>query len=65
MKESYTKAKRTQNTKNKKAKRTKHKRTGIIVGFIELDPIGFSAGDNNWYRFVANGPTGKRPKGQA
>jgi RHS repeat-associated protein len=27
--------------------------------FIELDPIGFSAGDNNWYRFVANGPTGK------
>ena len=27
--------------------------------FIEMDPIGFSAGDNNWYRFVANGPTGK------
>jgi uncharacterized protein RhaS with RHS repeats len=27
--------------------------------FIELDPIGFNAGDNNWYRFVANGPTGK------
>jgi hypothetical protein len=27
--------------------------------FIELDPIGFEAGDNNWYRFVANGPTGK------
>jgi RHS repeat-associated protein len=27
--------------------------------FIELDPIGFSAGDNNWYRFVGNGPTGK------
>jgi RHS repeat-associated protein len=27
--------------------------------FIELDPIGFSAGDNNWYRFVANGPTGR------
>lgn len=24
-----------------------------------MDPIGFSAGDNNWYRFVANGPTGK------
>jgi RHS repeat-associated protein len=24
--------------------------------FIELDPIGFSAGDNNWYRFVGNGP---------
>jgi RHS repeat-associated protein len=27
--------------------------------FIELDPIGFDAGDNNWYRFVGNGPTGK------
>jgi RHS repeat-associated protein len=27
--------------------------------FIEMDPIGFSAGDNNWYRFVGNGPTGK------
>jgi hypothetical protein len=27
--------------------------------FIELDPIGFDAGDNNWYRFVANRPTGK------
>jgi len=27
--------------------------------FITLDPIGFQAGDNNWYRFVANGPTGK------
>ena len=26
---------------------------------IERDPIGFEAGDNNWYRFVANGPTGK------
>ncbi|NBT25804.1 MAG: hypothetical protein EBT09_04480, partial [Actinobacteria bacterium] len=25
--------------------------------FIERDPIGFEAGDNNWYRFVANGPT--------
>lgn len=24
-----------------------------------MDPIGFDAGDNNWYRFVANGPTGK------
>jgi hypothetical protein len=50
---------------HQKIKKSKHKRTGIIVGFIELDPIGFSAGDNNWYRFVANGPTGKRPKGQA
>jgi len=27
--------------------------------FITLDPIGFQAGDNNLYRFVANGPTGK------
>jgi RHS repeat-associated protein len=27
--------------------------------FIEMDPIGFAAGDNNWYRFVANGPTGQ------
>jgi len=26
--------------------------------FIERDPIGFAAGDNNWYRFVGNGPTG-------
>lgn len=25
---------------------------------IERDPIGFEAGDNNWYRFVANGPAG-------
>jgi RHS repeat-associated protein len=25
--------------------------------FIERDPIGFQAGDNNWYRFVANKPT--------
>ncbi|MCY2999550.1 MAG: PEP-CTERM sorting domain-containing protein [Planctomycetota bacterium] len=24
--------------------------------FIELDPIGFSAGDNNWYRLVVNSP---------
>jgi hypothetical protein len=24
-----------------------------------LDPIGFDAGDNNWYRFVANGPVGR------
>jgi RHS repeat-associated protein len=27
--------------------------------FIELDPIGFNAGDNNWYRFVGNGPLGR------
>jgi RHS repeat-associated protein len=24
--------------------------------FIERDPIGFEAGDNNWYRFVGNEP---------
>jgi RHS repeat-associated protein len=34
--------------------------------FIEMDPIGFAAGDNNWYRFVANGPTGSTdPSGLA
>jgi len=34
--------------------------------FIERDPIGFEAGDNNWYRFVANGPTiGVDPLGLA
>jgi RHS repeat-associated protein len=27
--------------------------------FIQLDPIGFQAGDNNLYRFLKNGPTGK------
>jgi RHS repeat-associated protein len=27
--------------------------------FIELDPLGFDAGDNNWYRFVGNGPVGR------
>jgi RHS repeat-associated protein len=27
--------------------------------FIEMDQLGFEAGDNNWYRFVANGPAGK------
>jgi RHS repeat-associated protein len=32
--------------------------------FIERDPIGFSAGDNNWYRLLANGPTfGTDPSG--
>jgi RHS repeat-associated protein len=31
----------------------------ILGRFIELDPIGFSAGDNNWYRFVGNGPVGR------
>jgi RHS repeat-associated protein len=27
--------------------------------FIMLDPLGFDAGDNNWYRFVGNGPVGR------
>jgi hypothetical protein len=26
--------------------------------FVQRDPIGFAAGDNNMYRFVGNGPTG-------
>lgn len=25
--------------------------------FIERDPVGFAAGDNNWYRSLANNPT--------
>jgi len=30
----------------------------LAVGrFAGLEPLGFEAGDNNWYRFVANGPT--------
>jgi RHS repeat-associated protein len=38
----------------------RHRDYSATLGrFIELDPIGFDAGDNNWYRFVANGPTGK------
>ena len=38
----------------------RHRDYSATLGrFIELDPIGFEAGDNNWYRFVANGPTGK------
>jgi RHS repeat-associated protein len=27
--------------------------------FIQLDPMGYDAGDNNWYRFVGNGPVGR------
>jgi len=35
----------------------RHRDYSATLGrFIELDPIGFSAGDNNWYRFVANQP---------
>lgn len=34
--------------------------------FIEPDPIGFQAGDNNFYRFVGNGPVGRNdPSGLA
>jgi RHS repeat-associated protein len=37
----------------------RHRDYSATLGrFIEMDPIGFNAGDNNWYRFVANGPTG-------
>ena len=32
----------------------------LAVGrFTGWEPLGFEAGDNNWYRFVANEPTGK------
>ena len=32
----------------------------LAVGRLtDWEPLGFEAGDNNWYRFVANGPTGK------
>jgi len=27
--------------------------------FAGWEPLGFEAGDNNWYRFVANGPTAR------
>lgn len=27
--------------------------------FTGWEPLGIEAGDENWYRFVANGPTGK------
>ena len=38
----------------------RHRDYSPTIGrFIERDPLGFEAGDNNWYRFVANGPTGK------
>ena len=37
----------------------RHRDYSATLGrFTELDPIGFAAGDNNWYRFVGNGPTG-------
>jgi len=35
----------------------RHRDYSASVGrFIERDPIGFDAGDNNWYRFVGNQP---------
>jgi RHS repeat-associated protein len=38
----------------------RHRDYSATIGrFIELDPIGFQAGDSNWYRFVGNGPIGK------
>ena len=41
--------------------------SALAVGrFAGWEPLGFEAGDNNWYRFVANGPTGKAdPSGLA
>jgi len=34
--------------------------TALAVGrFAGWEPLGFEAGDNNWYRFVANEPTGR------
>lgn len=33
--------------------------TALAVGRLGgWEPLGFEAGDDNWYRFVANGPTG-------
>ena len=39
----------------------------LAVGrFAGWEPLGFEAGDENWYRFVANGPAGKTdPSGLA
>lgn len=34
--------------------------SALAIGrFAGWEPLGFEAGDDNWYRFVANGPTGK------
>jgi RHS repeat-associated protein len=36
----------------------RHRDYSATLGrFIERDPIGFRAGDNNWYRFVGNVPS--------
>lgn len=41
-----------------------HNPSPTLGRFIERAPIGFEAGDENWYRFVANGPTGRTdPRG--
>jgi RHS repeat-associated protein len=38
----------------------RHRDYSATLGrFVELDPIGFTAGDNNWYRLVGNSPTGR------
>lgn len=38
--------------------------SALAVGrFAGWEPLGFEAGDNNWYRFVANGPTAKTDPG--
>ena len=38
----------------------RHRDYSPILGrFIERDPLGFAAGDNNLYRFVRNSPIGK------
>lgn len=41
--------------------------TALVVGrFTDWEPLGFEAGDNNWYRFVENGPAGVTdPSGHA
>jgi RHS repeat-associated protein len=37
----------------------RHRDYSMNLGrFVQRDPIGFAAGDNNMYRFVGNGPTG-------
>jgi RHS repeat-associated protein len=45
----------------------RHRDYSVNLGrFIQRDPIGFAAGDNNMYRFVGNGPTGSTdPSGLA
>ena len=41
-----------------------HNPSPTLGRFIERAPIGFEAGEEKWYRFVANGPTGRTdPRG--